>query len=174
MAKLKTRKQSEIEGIVEKLKKAKGVAIASYKGLKVSSTEELRRKLRSAQGELLAVKKTLLAVAFKKLELPTDLADLPGSLAIAFSYNDEVTAAKLLAQFCKANQEVISLEGGLVGTVIFDRQSIRTLASLPSRQELLAKMVGSLQSPLAGMVGVLHGTLSKFVRTLDAVRASKA
>lgn len=173
MAKAKTKKNLEVEAILQKLQTAKGVAVASYKGLKVQDSEKLRRQLKSVNGELLAVKKTLLAVALKQMKQEASLADLPGSLVVAFSYNDEITAAKLLADFIKTNQEVMSLEGGLVEGSVLDRGGIVTLANLPGRQELLAKMVGSLQSPISGMVGVLSGVMRQFVLTVAAIRDSK-
>lgn len=174
MAKLKSTKQAEITTLSEKLSRAKGVAVASYAGLTVKATEQLRRALKESNGELLVVKKTLLGLAMKQHELSDSLSNLDGSLIVAFSYGDEVTAAKVMAEFIKKNVEVMSLAGGIVDGQVIDMAGVKMLASLPSRLELLAKMVGSLQSPIQGMVGVLHGTLSKFVRTVDAVRVARA
>jgi large subunit ribosomal protein L10 len=174
MAKLKSKKSAELADVTEKLSRAKGVAVAAYAGLTVKATEELRHALKASNGELLAVKKTLLGLALEKAQQPRSLAELDGSLMVAFSYGDEVTAAKVLADFIKKNAEVLTLRGGIVNGTILDQVGIKTLATLPSRLELLAKMVGSLQSPMSGLVGVMHGTLGKFVRTLDAVRASRA
>jgi large subunit ribosomal protein L10 len=174
MAKLKSKKESELASVVEKLSRAKGVAVAAYAGLTVKATEELRHTLKESNAELLVVKKTLLGLALDQSKQPRSLSELDGSLMVAFSYGDEVTAAKVLAEFIKKNAEVLSLVGGIADGALLDKAGIKTLATLPSRLELLAKMVGSLQSPLSGLVGVMHGTLSKFVRTLDAVRAAKA
>lgn len=174
MAKLKSTKEAELAAVSEKLSRAKGVAVAAYAGLTVKATEELRRTLKESNGELLVVKKTLLGLALKNGDMPQTLSDLDGSLVIAFSYGDEVTSAKVLADFIKKNAEVLTLRGGIVDGQVIDQAGIKTLASLPSRLELLAKLVGSLNSPIQGVVGVLHGTLSKFVRTVDAVRAAKA
>ena len=173
MAKLKSTKEAEIATVSEKLSRAKGVAVASYAGLTVKATEQLRRALKESNGELLVVKKTLLGLAMKQHELSDSLSNLDGSLIVAFSYGDEVTAAKVMAEFIKKNVEVLSLAGGIVDGQVIDMAGVKMLASLPSRLELLAKMVGSLQSPIQGMVGVLHGTLSKFVRTVDAIRVAR-
>ena len=173
MAKLKSEKSAELAAMTEKLSRAKGVAVAAYAGLTVKATEQLRRQLKENNGELLAAKKTLFSLALKDARLPDTLAELDGSLMVAFSYGDEVTAAKVLADFIKKNAEVLTLRGGMVNGTILDQAGIKTLATLPSRLELLAKLVGSLQSPMSGLVGVMHGTLGKFVRTLDAVRSAK-
>lgn len=163
-----------MQAVAERLQRAKSAAIVAYRGLTVVATEKLRRQLRESDGELIMVKKTLLRRVLETGDLGEALGDAEGSLALAFSYRDEVSAAKILAAFMRENPDIIVLGGGVLGSSALSAQQVATLASLPGRPELLAKLLGTISAPISGFVGVLHGTLSKFVRTVEAVRVAKA
>jgi large subunit ribosomal protein L10 len=158
--------------LAEKLQKSKSVVLADYRGLTVNQQRQLRNKVKAVQGELIVAKNSLISLALKaeKLILP---ADLTGPTLILFAYEDEIAPLKALADFAK--------EAGLPQTKLgffakdtLNAEQLNTLASLPTKAELLAKTVGSLQSPLYGIVNVLFGNIRKLVYALTAARGVKS
>lgn len=168
MSKTRSKKQQELERLNGQLSRMKSMVLSTYVGLKVKDATKVRKKLRAEGIEYAVVKKTLLTRALKaaNISIP-QLESLTGGIALAFGYQDEIAPAKLLDSFRKEHEQ-ITLLSGIVGGVVYDTAQIQALAKLPSKQELLAKIVGTLQRPLAGFVQVAAGPLTGFVRIVRA------
>lgn len=173
MAKTKQQKESEIIAFKEKLQGAKSVIIASQDGLKVNEGRELRRACQAQNVKFVSIKKTLLKKVLHELGLAqADVAAMAGSLAVAISTEDEVAPAKILKEFAKKHEQV-AFRGGILNGLVVSVDEVKKLADLPSKLELLAKMVGSMQAPIAGFVRVLSGNLRGLVTVLSAIKDKK-
>lgn len=132
----------------------------------------LREKGKAQGVELAVAKKTLLIRALEQNGFSPVQDSMEGSILTSFGYNDEVSAAKLIAEFAKG-REGIEMIGGLLEGKIVSADAVKQLASLPSREELLAKLVGSINAPVSGFVNVLAGSLRNLVYVLNALKESK-
>lgn len=174
MAKTRQQKQKEVEALLEKLQQSKSGALVSYEKLNVADLTNLRKELREAGVSLTMIKKRLLKIVLEKAGLDPNQLDLADkNVSLALSSNDEVAPAKILAKFAKEH-ESLELQGGILESQIIDKNQIKALANIPSREELLAKMVGSLKSPISGLVGSLSGNLRNLVYTLNAIKEAKS
>lgn len=169
---LRAEKEQVVEELSSRLGEARCLYLTDFTGLDVEAITDLRRKLRAAEVEYVVVKNTLArrALAGSQYEELTDHLDGPS--AFALSNVDVVSAAKILTDFAKGTEKPSIRAGAIEGQVI-SIDEIRRLASLPPREQLLAKMVGQVQAPITGLVYTLHALLSKLVRTLDAVWAKR-
>lgn len=172
MAKTKEQKKEALKTVQDKLKDSKSVIFSSDTGSNVKTIQELRQELKQNDAEYLVVKKTLLRKAIKDMGETDQLDDLAGSVAVTLSYNDEVSGAKILNKYAKQS-EVLNLGGGILENAFIMPEMVKKLATIPSREELLAKLVGSLNSPISGLVGVLAGTTRNFVGVLNAIKDTK-
>jgi len=145
--------------------------VTHYRGLSVADMSELRSSLRAADVSLRVVKNTLARRAAEGtgFKLAEDL--FAGPVAIAYG-NDPVGLARVLSDFAKGN-EALKILGGVLDGKRLEKAGVSALASLPSREVLLARMLGSMQSPLSGFVRTLHEVPTSFVRVLAAVRDQK-
>lgn len=170
----KVQKEALIAEVVENIQSSKALVFAEYKGVPVKELTELRRELMKNGGRFQVLKKTLLGIALKESSVSVNGRDLPGQVGIAYS-QDEVTAAKILADFAKAHKELsFSIQGGALGKEALSTEQVIALAKLPSQDQLRGQLVGTLQAPISGFVRVLNGNLSGFVRVLKAIEESKA
>ena len=165
----KKEKEPVVQEIKEKLQASKGVVLTDYRGLNVSAITELRRNLRAAGVEYKVVKNTLTSIAAKELGIEDIDTYLSGPTAIAYGLEDAVAPAKVIAEFAKNHKE-LEIKAGLLEGKVIGVDQIKALANLPSREVLLAKLLGSMQSPLYGMANVLQGNIRNLVYVLDAVR----
>lgn len=172
MAKTKQEKESIVIQLREQLEQAKSAVIMNYKGLTVSDTEELRSNLRKNQVSFSVVKNSLLKIVFneKKIDAGDEILDQP--LAIAFGREDEIIAANQVYKFSKGHEK-LEILGGIFEKGYVGKDKIIALANLPSREELYAKIVGSLAAPMSGMVNVLQGNLRGLVSILSQYKTSK-
>ncbi len=171
-----TRQQKEalVAEVAAKLKDSKALVFANYKGVNVKDLTAIRKELAKSGSSWQVLKKTLLAIALKAVGVDVDARKLEGQVGVAFS-KDEVSAAKTLADFLKANKETtLSIEGGALGTKSLSVEEIKALAKLPSRDELRATLVGTLQAPISGFARVLSGNLRGLVQALKAIEEKKA
>lgn len=174
MAKTREQKEQELKALSEKLEKSKGVVFAQYMGLTVYELQKLREKLREEESEMVVAKKRLIGLMLEKAGFSKEVvANMDGGVAVVFGYKDEVTAAKILAEFGK-DHEAVGFHAGILEGELIDVEKVTVLSKLPSRQELLAKMVGSLQSPIAGFVNVLSGNLRGLVQVLNQIKEQKS
>jgi len=174
MAKSKEQKQEILKTLEEKISRSKSIVFASFNALGVQDNQELRAKLREEGGEYYVAKKTLIDLALKDQKIKDlDIKTFEGKLATIFSYDDEVGAVKALDTFRKDNDEKLNFMGGILENKFLSAEEVSNLAKIPSREELYAKMVGSLNAPVSGFANVLAGNLRKLVYALNAVKEAK-
>jgi len=167
------KKEATVAEVREKLRRSQAVVLGDYRGLDVKSLTELRRELGRSAVELKVVKNTLTKRAARELGLEGLDPYLEGPTVLAFGYEDPVVAAKIVSTFARSHKEM-EIKGGLLGTRVIDAEGVRALADLPSREVLLARVLGAIQGPLQGMVNVLQGPLRGFATGLDALRRQRA
>lgn len=158
--KLLVQKKAQVEALASKLKEAKSVVLADYRGLTVEQDTILRRALREANVEYKVMKNSIINFATKDSSLGGLEKYLEGPTAIAISTTDPVAPSKVLAKYAK-DYEKLEIKGGMVEGNIIDVKGVNELASTPSREELLAKFIGSLQSPLYGLAAALNAIAEK-------------
>ncbi|PIP26132.1 MAG: 50S ribosomal protein L10 [Candidatus Moranbacteria bacterium CG_4_9_14_3_um_filter_40_7] len=168
----KLQKKSLIKDWSEKIKTAKAVVFADFKGFPVKEMMALRKELRKAGVEMKVLKKTLMRLALKEAGVEMDVRKMEGQISLAVSPKDEIAAAKIIFQAAKANEN-LKITGGLLGRKEMSVPEINAMAILPSKEELLAKLTGSLNAPLSGLVNVLAGNLRGLVQTLRAIGEGK-
>ncbi len=154
--------------------KSKSVVFANFSGLPVKEAEALRKQARAEQIGVMVAKKTLLEKATSDAGL-TDVSprSFGGEVLTLFGYEDEVAPARLLHIFGRTHS-MVKVIGGILERRFVSAAKIKDLALLPSKQELLAKLVGTLNAPVSGFVNVLAGNLRGLVRVLDGIRANKS
>jgi len=165
-------KVTVVAEIKERFTACPNVLLVDYRGLNVQSVSKLRNELRAAGSEMVVYKNTLTQIAMRELALPSMENLLEGPSAFIFTEDDPVASAKVLANFAKEN-EALELKGGLVQSQIIDEAGLKALATLPSREELLAKLLGTISNPARGMVTVLSGPARGLVTALTAVKEQK-
>lgn len=172
MAKSRLQKEETLKTLKEKLAQAKSVVFASFAGLKAKEIEDLRSRVRKEGLTYTVVKKTLMKKAFDEAGVAgADPKSLTGSIGTLLS-QDEVGGAKLLDAFRK-DHEALKLLGGILENKFVDAAGVLALAKLPSKQELLAKLAGTLQAPISGFVNVLAGNLRNLFNVLNAIKNNK-
>ncbi|HDP70233.1 MAG TPA: 50S ribosomal protein L10 [Actinobacteria bacterium] len=162
-----------VEEIREKIGNAKIVVLVDFTGLNVHQVGELRNALREKGVEYRVFKNTLICIAAKDKKLEGLDEFLVGSTALVLGYDDELVAPKLMAKFSKEHG-VLKVKGGILQGKVIDASRVKKLANLPPYEELLAKLMGSMQSPISGFTNVLAGPLRGLVNVLDAVGKQKA
>lgn len=166
-------KEERVSEIKERFNGSEAVIMADYRGLSVKQMEELRVRVREAGGEIKIYKNTLTEIAIRELALPSMDEFLAGPTAFVFIASDPVAPAKALTTFAKDNQ-ALEIKGGFVQSQIVDSAGVKAIASLPTREELLAKLLGTMLNPLTGTVRVLSGPARAFVTVADAIAKQKA
>ncbi len=165
-------KKALVKEFNDRFKSAEATFIASYSGIDVEGMTKLRKTLKEASSELKILKNTLAKFAVKGTQAEPLTEHFEGPIAIAFSFKDAVQTAKTLTGFAKEEPNLMIKVGTLGGRVI-DLAEIKNLASLPSREELLARLMGVMKNVPAGLVGVLSGVPRKLVYVLNAVAGQK-
>lgn len=170
----KTRKQKEetVTKLEEKFSKAKSVVFTDYKGMTMVQLSAVRRELEDQSAQFSVTKNNLLKIAAKNSKVAVEDNVFEGPIATLFSFGDEISPIKVLTKALKEAQ-VGKIKGGIVDGEFIDEAKVQKLAQLPSKDELRAKVVGSLGAPLYGIVGVLQANLRNLVYVLDQVRVSK-
>ena len=155
-------KKGVVADIKEKFEKAQSAVLVDYRGLSVAEVTDLRNQLRKAGVEYAVLKNTMINLAIKDMNLDDMKAHLEGPTAVAFGYEDAVAPAKILSEFAKKNKNV-TIKCGVVDGGFIDESGVQALASTPSREVLIAKIMGSMMS-----------SVSKFVYALEAIRKKQA
>lgn len=166
-------KEALVAEIKDRFNAAEAVIMADYRGLSVKQMQLLRNKVREVGGEIKVYKNSLTEIAVRELALPSMDEFLAGPTAFVFIDADPVAPAKALTAFAKEN-EALQLKGGFVQNHVVDAEGVKAIASLPSREELLAKLLGTMINPLQGTVRVLSGPARAFVTVVDAIAKEKA
>lgn len=174
MPKTRVQKQITVKSLADGLKQAKAVVFANFQGLKVSESETLRKECRKNNVKVLAAKKTLVKRACEDAGLTdVDPKVFVGGVATFLAGDDEVAAAKTVSAFAKTH-EVVAIFGGILEGKFVDAFMIKGLASLPDKQELLSRLVGSINAPVAGLANVLAANLRNLVGVLNNIAKAKA
>lgn len=175
MAKTRAQKETMVKELAEKFQRATSLVFATFTGLSVSQMEDLRAKAREENVSVTVAKKTLMTIAAKEAGLKdVDANDLPQSVVTLIGFDDEVAPAKLVAEFGKDLEDNVQIVGGVLeGAFTTDEQMV-ALSKLPSKQELYAKLVGSINAPVSGFVNVLAGNMRGLVTALKQIQEQKA
>jgi large subunit ribosomal protein L10 len=169
----KDQKKNLIDGIQDRVVKSKTLVFTNYQGLKVKDLNILRKKLKEKGIEYKVIKNTLARLVFKNNDLKIEDTILDKPAAVAFGYKDEVEPSKIIHEFAKTNNK-LEILGGIVNGEFMDVAAIKALALLPSREELYAKVVGSIAAPISGFVNVMSGNLRGLVSVLKQYQEKKA
>lgn len=172
MKKSRARKEQTVAKLQERMGQSQAVILTDYRGLKVAEITRLRRQLQDAGADLQVVKNTLAWRAAQELGWKDLEPYLEGPTALAFASRDETQIAKILVEFAKEHK-VLELKGAVLGGKVIPGEGVKTLAELPPREELLAKVAGGMAAPLSGFAGCLQGLLRNLVYVLNAVREQK-
>lgn len=169
---IRPEKAGKVAELKDLLSSSKGAVLVDYCGLTVAEDTELRSKMREAGVKYMVAKNTFIRIAAKEAGIEGLDAYLEHNTAVAFSPEDPVAPAKILNDFSK-DHKALEIKAGILDGKVIALDEVKALAELPSREELLAKLVGSMQAPISGLVNVLQGTIRNFVYTLEAVRQKK-
>ncbi|WP_308387546.1 50S ribosomal protein L10 [Acidithiobacillus sp. AMEEHan] len=165
-------KEQVVAALQAKLVNAQAMAVAEYRGLSVAQMTALRVAARKQSVHVQVVKNTLLKRALADSDFAVMNPLLSGPLVFAAS-EDPVAVAKVLTDFAKSNDKLV-ITGGALGAKLMDAQALQQLSKMPSREELLAKLMGTMQAPISTFVRTLNEVPGRFVRTLAAVRDQAA
>jgi len=167
-------KKEIVEELVEKFKRAQSYYLVDFAGMTVKDSLLFRRELRKEKIEFKVAKNTLILRAFKEIDaliVPENL--LTGPTGIIFGYDDAVAPARILkVQVEKFNKP--TFKGAVLEGVYYDSSQLKTLAALPSKKDLMASIVGSLQSPISGIVGAINAVMRDLANVIEEAVKSKA
>lgn len=165
-------KQEVVKDVADKFERAQSIIVIDYRGLTVDEVSKLRTDCRNAGVEYKVIKNNILKRAADSLNYQ-DMDDLfKGPTAVAFGFEDAVAPAKILSKFLKDTKKT-EIKGGLLEGEVIDAAGVERLAKLPSREELIAKMLGSMNAPITNFVGTLAAIPASFVRVLNAIKDTK-
>jgi len=159
--------QQEVKNLSAKFKSMKGLILTEYHGLNVEEISELRSKLRPLNCEYTIVKNTLSEIALKEAGIEAD-SNFSGPTALVIENGDIVSPAKVIFEFAKTHAK-LKVKAGLVEGKFVDGAMIEQLSALPSKEVLIAKMLGSMNAPITGFVNVLAANIRGLVTVLDAI-----
>lgn len=164
-------KEKDVAELTELIRNSKSIYLTDFQGMNVDLATKMRRRLREAKVEYRVAKNTLTKRALRARGVESLDPYLEGPTGIAFG-PDEVSAAKVLAEFAKEFEKP-ALKAAYVAGQVYGPDGIKSLALLPPREVLLGQFIGTLRSPMQGVVGVLSGSLAQMVRVIDAVGKKK-
>lgn len=162
----------KLEAIKADLENVSALWIVDYRGLTVKESQALRAEIREAGAVMKVYKNTLVQIALKDLEMPNADEALAGPSAFVFCEGDPVASAKALKDFAKKNEN-LQIKGGVMDGAYVNAEAVEKIAALPSREELLAKLLATMQNPLTQTVRVLNGPMEAFARCVNAIAEQK-
>ena len=170
----KSDKELAVTKLQEKIAKAQGMFFTDFAGINVEHMTELRREFRKSGIEYKVVKNTLAKIALKNVSGYDKVYDkLVGPTGIAFAYKDPAAPAKIIQKF-KEKNEKFGVKACVIEKNVYDGSKLKELASMPSRAEIIASILGSLNSPISGIVGTINAVMRDVVGVLDAIEKKKA
>lgn len=174
-AKILSEKQAIVAELTEKLQNAAAGVIVDYKGITVAEDTELRAKMREAGVDYFVMKNTLARFAVKNAGLDELCDVLKGTTSIALCEGDPVAAAKVVSEFSKklAAQEKFTVKAGFVDGKVIDAAGVKALADLPSKEVLVATVLGTMIAPIRGLATVLDANISGLARVVQAIADQK-
>jgi large subunit ribosomal protein L10 len=168
----KIQKRELVKELVDKIKRQKSLVFTDISALNVGEMQKLRRELKKAGIDYKVAKKTLITLALKEVKQDIDVEQIPGSLGTAFSYEDPVKPAKIIFKFAKEHKN-LKIVGGIMENKFLTFNEVESLSKIPSREELLAILVGMLKGPISGLVNVLQGNIRNLIGVLNAIKNNK-
>ena len=173
MPKTRSQKEEILTKTIDRLRRSQSVVLVTVQGVKVSEIEGIRDALFPLGLQLQVAKNSLAKVALKEVgvEVPAELMDQP--FGMVYSYEDVVAAAKAVTPFLK-DVPAFTVVGGIMQGAFISKKEVEALASLPSRDQLLGQLVGTIAAPLSGLVNVLQGNIRGLVTVLGQVRDKQA
>jgi len=169
----KASKSGTISEIKDKLTESAGIIMADYRGLSVKEMQELRSHVGESGAQMKVYKNTLTEIALREVAMPSMDELLSGPTAFIFVKADPVDPAKALTEFAKKHS-ALQIKGGFIQSALVDAAGIATIASLPSREELLAKLMGTMVNPVRGFMSMANAPAGALARVMKAVADQKA
>lgn len=166
-------KKKNVEEIKEKIQKAQTIVLMDYRGLNVEEVTDLRTQYRKEGVDYKVYKNTMMRFAFKDLGLEDFNEHLTGPNAIAFGYDDIAKVAKVSSDFAKKNDK-LEIKAGIIEGKIATKEELNQLASLPSKEVLLAQLLGGFNAPIQGFVNVINGPIRGLAIALNQIAETKA
>ncbi len=164
--------QETLAKIKEDLESVSAMWVVDYRGLSVKDIQTLRGSIREADASMKVYKNTIMHIALEELALPNMDEVLSGPSAFVFAGEDPVASAKAIKDFAKKNDNLV-IKGGMMDGAFVDAAQVEAIASLPSREELIAKLLGTISNPLVKTVRVLNGPMEAFARCVSAIADQK-
>jgi len=168
----KTQKKQLVENLADKIKRQQSLVFTDIAKLNVKDMQVLRRELKKIGIEYKAAKKTLVNLALKKAKKDIDVSEINGSLGLAFGYEDPLLPIKMIFKFAKKHNS-LKVVGGIMEDRFLTFEEVEALSKIPSREELLAKLVWSIKGPISGLVNVLEGNMRNLIGVLNAIKSNK-
>jgi len=176
MAISRAAKELAVDKLSGELGRIKMAVMTDYRGLTVREVEELREVLRTEGVTYRVTKNTLLRLAASKSPAlaEVDPSTFSGPMALAMGFDDEVAPARVIFQYAKAHK-ALEIVGAITGDgIVLNAAQVKALATLPSREQLLAQVVGTIAAPLSGMLSVMSGNVRSIINVLNALSEAKA
>ena len=161
------RKIDTVADLTDKLSRTQLTLVADYRGLTVAEITDLRRRLRETGAELVVAKNTLTLRAARATGHDALESLLAGPTAVTFAYDDVAKTAKAINEFNKGPRKLV-VRGGMFGKNLLPANALEQVASMPSREQVLAQIVGGISSPVAGVVGVINAAITNVLYVLQA------
>ncbi|MFN3567610.1 MAG: 50S ribosomal protein L10 [Caldimicrobium sp.] len=169
----KEKKAEMLKNLKDKLSRSEAVFVASFKGLKVIEVNEIRKLVREKDGEYRVFKNNLIRIATEDTPFKPVMDYVEGPSALVFSYRDPVDLAKVLKDFVKSHPG-LELKGVVFKGKGYDAKAIDELVKLPTKDVLIAQLLGTIQAPLANFIGVFTAILRQFLYVLKAIEEKKS
>jgi len=169
----KEEKKLVVKELCDEFKSSEGVVLTDYKGLDVSGINQLRNNLREKGIKYKVYKNTLIKRAAKEVGLDKISEDLTGCTAIAFSKDEPILTVKLLHQFSTDKKEIFKLKKALVEGKVFFGKQLESIANLPTKEELLSKLLGNMKSPITSFVYVAKAPISGLINVINQIKKQK-
>lgn len=167
-------KRKEIDALVERIKASEAIYIVEYRGLTVAKSTAVRKAVRASEGEMKVTKNTLMRIALDESGQPRAESIDAGPNAYVFAFKDVAATAKALRDFAKERgNEALVIKGGIMGGKLLSKDQVVALADLPSREVLLAQLLGTMNGPIRSFVTVLSGPARGLVTALSQIKENK-
>ncbi len=168
MPKTKAQKTATLQGLGKHIEKQHSILFVDYKGLKVKELLFLRKQLKGLGAKLQVAKKTLLKKALQEKGIGMDVKGMEGQVAVVFAFEDAFSPVQSVAAFART-AEKLKILGGYIENQVRDSNTMREIAFLPSKEELLGRLVGSIASPMSGFLNVMQGNIKGLIVALSAI-----
>jgi large subunit ribosomal protein L10 len=165
-------KDKMVEEIVDRISKHPNFIITTYMGTSVSDLESLRKNLKKSSASYMVVKNSILKVVFEKLKMKDETAKIESGMGLSLSGEDIIATCKAISSFAGTHDK-FKIKGAIIDGKSVPVERVKALAALPTKQVLLAQVVGGIKAPITGFVYSLSGILKKFVYAVDAIKSAK-